>query len=63
MFDFVYTQASANIYQSAPNLMTIYRTNRSAMSPIMGIIVLEHLELIALELEKNAEFNCLHSNI
>ena len=52
IFDFVYNPVSANIDQLAPNLLTIYITNRSQISLIMGIIGLEHSELIALELEK-----------
>ena len=34
-FDFVYTQASTIINQSAPNLVKIYMTIRSLMSLIM----------------------------
>ena len=34
-FDFVYTLASANIDQSAPDLVEIYMTNRSQMSLIL----------------------------
>ena len=37
-YDFVYTLASTNIDQSAPNLVTIYMTLRSWMSLIMGQI-------------------------
>ena len=37
-YEFVYTLASANIDQSAPNLVTIYMTMRSKMSLIMGQI-------------------------
>ena len=37
-YDFVYTLASTNIDQSAPNLVTIYMTMRSWMSSIMGQI-------------------------
>ena len=40
IFDFVYNPASANIDQSAPNLVTM--TNRSRISLIMGIIGPEH---------------------
>ena len=36
--DFVYTLASTNIDQSAPNLVTIYMTIRSWMSLIMSQI-------------------------
>ena len=41
--------------------MTIYMTNRSLISLLMGIIWLEHLELFALELEKNAEFDFVYT--
>ena len=36
--DFVYTLASANIDQSAPNLLKMYITIRSQMSSIMDLI-------------------------
>ena len=36
--DFVYTPASTNIDQSAPNLDKIYMTIRSQMSSIMDVI-------------------------
>ena len=36
-------------------------TNRSRMSVIIGIIVLEHSELFALELEKIAEFDLVYT--
>ena len=49
IFDFVYTLASANIDQSAPNLATIYMPIRSRMFSIMGQIESEHPELCALE--------------
>ena len=52
IFDFVYNPASANIDQSAPNLVTIHMTNRSRISLIMCLIGPEHLELFALELKK-----------
>ena len=42
--EFVYTLASANINQSAPNLVIVYMTIRSRMSSIMDIIGSEHLE-------------------
>ena len=48
IFDFVYNPASANIDHSAPNLVTIYMTNISQISLIMGIIGPEHSELFAL---------------
>ena len=36
--DFVYTLASTNINQSAPNLVKMYVTIRSQMSSIMDVI-------------------------
>ena len=47
----VYTVASTNINQSAPNLVKMYVTIRSWMSSIMDLIVPELSELYALELE------------
>ena len=49
--DFVYTLASTNIDQSAPNLVKMYMTIRSRMSSIMDLIRPELSELSALELE------------
>ena len=49
--DFVYTPASTNIDQSAPNLDKMYMTIRSQMSLIMDVIGLELSELSTLELE------------
>ena len=49
--DFVYTLASTNIDQSAPNLVKMYMTIRSRMSLIMDLIRLELSELSALEFE------------
>ena len=49
--DFVYTPASTNIDQSAPNLVKMYMTIRSRMSSIMDIIRPELSELSTLELE------------
>ena len=46
--DFVYTLASTNINQSAPNLVKIYLTIRSWMSSIMDLIGPELFELFAL---------------
>ena len=46
--DFVYTPASTNIDQSAPNLFKMYMTIRSQMSSIMDV---ELSELSTLELE------------
>ena len=49
--DFVYTPASANIDQSAPNLFKMYVTIRLQMSSIMDLIGPELSELSALEFE------------
>ena len=49
--DFVYSLASTNIDQSAPNLVKMYMTIRSRMSLIMDVIRQELSELSALELE------------
>ena len=49
--DFVYTPASTNIDQSAPNLVKMYMSIRSRMSSIMDVIRLEQFELSILELE------------
>ena len=48
--DFVYTLASTNIDQSAPNLDKMYMTRRSRMSSIMDVIRPELSELSTLEL-------------
>ena len=50
--DFVYTLASTNIDQSAPNLNKMYMTIKSYMSLIMDVIRPELSELSTLELEK-----------
>ena len=47
--DFVYTPASTNIDQSAPNLVKMYVTIRLRMSSIMDLIGPELSELFALE--------------
>ena len=49
--DFVYTPASTNIDQSAPNLVKMYVTIRLRMSLIMDVIGPELSELSALEFE------------
>ena len=59
--DFVYTQASINIDQSAPNLVKMYVTIRSLMSLIMVIIRPELSELPTLELKKNAIFDFVYT--
>ena len=48
---FVYTPASTNIDQSAPNLVKMYMTIRSHMSSFMDVIRTELSELSTLELE------------
>ena len=49
--DFVYTLASTNIDQPAPNLVKMYMTIRSQKHSIMDLIGLELFELSALELK------------
>ena len=49
--DFVYTLASTNMDQSAPNLVKMYVIIRSQISLIMDLIGPELSELSALELE------------
>ena len=60
-FDFVYSLASTKINQSAPNLVTMYRSLRSQMSSIMLVIGSEHLEIFALELGKIAELDFVYT--
>ena len=57
-FDFVYTLASTNINQSAPNLVKMYVTIRSQMSSIMDLIGAELL--FALEFAKISEFDFVY---
>ena len=49
--DFVYTPASTNINQSAPNMVRMYLTTRARMSPVMDLIGPKLFELSALEFE------------
>ena len=49
--DFVYTAASTNIDQSAPNLVKMYMTIRSQMSSNKDLFGLELSELSTRELE------------
>ena len=49
--DFVYTPASTNIDQSAPNLVKMYMTIRSRMTFFMDVIRQGLSELSNLELE------------
>ena len=53
--DFVYTLASTNINQSAPNLVKMYVTIRFRMKSIMDLIRPELSEFFALEFTKIAE--------
>ena len=59
--DFVYTPASANINQSAPNLVKMYVTIRSGMSSLMDLIGAELSELFALEFAKIAESDFVYT--
>ena len=52
--DFVYTLASTNVNQSAPNLVKMYVTIRSWMSSVMDLIWPELFELFILEFAKIA---------
>ena len=56
--DFVYTLASTNINQSAPNLVKMYLTIRS---PIMDLIGPELSELFTLEFAKIAESDFVYT--
>ena len=51
-FEFVYSLASTNVNQSAPNLVTMYMSIRSQMSFIMGQVIPDRSVLSALEIEK-----------
>ena len=51
-FDFVYSPASTNINQSAPNMVTMYMNIRSRMSLIIGQVIPDRSVLSALEIEK-----------
>ena len=53
-YNFVYTVSCTNINQSAPNSVKMYVTTRSQI----GL-----MSYLPLNLEKNAESDCLHSNI
>ena len=50
--DIIYTLASTNINQSAPNLVTMYMSIRSQMSLIMGQVIPDQSVLSALEIER-----------
>ena len=51
-FNFVYSLASTNKNQSAPNLVTMYMSIRFQMSLIMGQVIPDQSVLSALEIEK-----------
>ena len=51
-FNFVYSLASTNINQSAPNLVTMYMSIRFQMSLIMGEVIPDQSVLSALEIKK-----------
>ena len=59
--DFVYTLASTNMNQSAPNLVKTYVTMRSQMRSIMDLIGAELSESFALEFVKNAESDFVYT--
>ena len=59
--DFVYTLASPNTNQSAPNLVKMYVTIRSRMSSIMDVIGADLSELFALEFAKFAESDFVYT--
>ena len=60
-YDFVYTQASTNIKQSAPNLVKMYVTTRSQMSSMVEQIRPENPELFALEFGRIAETDFVYT--
>ena len=59
--DFVYTLASTNINQSAPNLVKLYVTIRYRVSCIMDLIGPELSELFALEFAKIAKSDFVYT--
>ena len=59
--DFVYTLASTNINQSAPNLVKMYVTKISRMRSIMDLIGPELSELFPLEFAKIAESDFVYT--
>ena len=63
-YEFVYTLASTNIYQSAPNLVQMYMTIRSRMSLIMELIGPKNcLSCLSLNMKICHILLCLHSSI
>ena len=59
--DFVYTLASPNINQSAPNLVKMYVTIRSWLNSIMDLIGVDLSQLFALEFAKIAESDFVYT--
>ena len=59
--DFVYTLASPNINQSAPNLVKMYVTIRFQMSSIMDLIQAGLSKLFALRFAKIAESDFVYT--
>ena len=59
--DFVYTQASTNIDQSAPDLVKMYVTIRSRMSLIMDLIRSELSRVICPWIRKFAIFDFVYT--
>ena len=59
--DFVYTVASTNINQSAPDLVKMYLTIRSRMSSIMDLIKPELCDLFVLGFAKFAQSDFVYS--
>ena len=59
--DFVYTLASPNINQSAPNFVKMYVTIRSRMSSIMDVIGAELSELFALVFTKIVDTDIVYT--
>ena len=59
--DFVYTVASTNINQSAPNLVKMYVAIRSWMRLIMDLLVPELSELFPLEFAKIVESDFVYT--
>ena len=59
--DFVYSLASTNINQAAPNLVKMYVTIRSRMRLIMDLIGPKLSELCPLEFAKIAESDFVYS--
>ena len=59
--DFVYTLASTNINQSAPNLLKMYVTIRSGIRSNMDLIGLELSELYPFEFAKIAESDFVYT--